>query len=106
MTAVKFLYCKDMIKGFSVTGHSTKNSEDENGRLVCAAISSAAYMTVNTLTEIIMAECELSVEDGFLSVNLKNKISESQAIIKGFKLHIEGLCDEYNKNIKIESEEK
>ena len=42
MTSVKFIYCKDMMVGFKVSGHSTVDENDDYGRLVCSAISSSA----------------------------------------------------------------
>ncbi len=106
MTSVKFIYCDNQIVGFTVCGHSTKNAHDDIGRLVCTAISSAAYMAVNTVTDVVCADADVSVSDGFMSISLKNKIDDAQDILRGFKLHIEGLYDQYKSIIHIESEEK
>ena len=54
MTKVVF-YGDPKLTGFCIKGHSTNNVDDEIGRLVCAFISSAAYMTANTVTDIIKA---------------------------------------------------
>ena len=38
--------------------------------IVCAAVSSVAYMTANTITEIIKADTEVAVEDGMMFVKV------------------------------------
>lgn len=50
MTTVTFLKSDDIICGFEISGHS--DFAEEGSDIVCAAISSAAYMTANTVTEI------------------------------------------------------
>ena len=53
MTKVKFFADEKGLCGFEIKGHSSKNCDDELGKIVCAAVSSAAYMAANTVTEII-----------------------------------------------------
>ncbi|MBQ0110828.1 MAG: ribosomal-processing cysteine protease Prp, partial [Oscillospiraceae bacterium] len=50
MTTVRFLYTNKELTGFEISGHATKNENDINGKAVCAAVSSSAYMTANTIT--------------------------------------------------------
>ena len=104
MTAVTFFTDNGNITGFYIAGHSTDNENDVEGKLVCAAVSSAAYMTANTLTEIILADAQISVNDGEMKLRLKSKISESQQILNGFKLHITELMKQNKKRIKVISE--
>ncbi len=104
MTAVTFFTDSGNIIGFYLYGHSTESIEDLEGKLVCSAVSSVAYMTANTLTDIIGADAEIDVGEGELRLKLKNKISESQEILKGFKLHIEELVKQYTTRIKVVSE--
>ncbi len=49
--------------GFNLKGHSTADAEDEIGKLVCASISSAAYLTVNTITDVIGDKAEIDLGD-------------------------------------------
>ena len=41
----------DLLKGFEIKGHSGYADEGED--VICATVSSAAYMAANTVTEII-----------------------------------------------------
>ena len=106
MTSVKFFYCNNMMVGFELSGHSTVDENDEMGKLVCSAISSAAILTANTLTELLNFDCNIKESDGYLKVMLKNKHTEAQTTLNGFKLHIEGLKEEYKSHLKISTEEK
>ena len=63
MTEVRFLYLNEILIGFHIKGHSTASAEDEIGRLVCASISSAAYLTANTDTEIVGAKTVADVDE-------------------------------------------
>ena len=63
MTSVKFLADGKGLYGFEISGHSSKNSDDEIGKIVCAAVSSAAYMAANTVIEIIGDRYSADVDD-------------------------------------------
>lgn len=106
MTSVKFFYCNNMLNGFEVSDHATTNANDTLGALVCASISSAVYLTANTLTDVVFAKASITEKDGYFKLLLKDNIKQSQTTLKGFKMHIENLCSQYNSNIKIDSEEK
>ena len=104
MTSVKFFVNLGSLYGFEIKGHSSKNGDDENGKLVCAAVSSAAYLTANTITEILKAKTDIAVDDALMMVKVENPSKEVQNVLLGFKLHIEQLAEQYSKNIKIYSE--
>ena len=104
MTAVTFFTDNGKITGFHIVGHSTNSEKDIEGKLVCSAVSSAAYLVANTITEIIGAKCIANVSDGELELKLVDKISESQEILSGFKLHITELMKQYQNSIKVVSE--
>ena len=101
MTTAKFTLENGLITGFSLKGHATTSAADENGRLVCAAVSSAAYMAANTLSEIIGAKIEADVSDGEMRVQVQEKLAECQPVLQGFKLHLSELEKDYKGNIKI-----
>lgn len=104
MTSVKFLVSGKTLVGFEADGHSTQNCDDENGRLVCSAISSAIYMAANTVTEIIGNSADIDVSDGHMYFKVKNPSRETSMVLEGLKLHIEQLAEEYSDNIKVYSE--
>lgn len=68
MITAKFVYSGDIITGFSVSGHS--GSAEIGKDIICSAVSSASYMTVNTLTEIMLLNPEIIEKDGFLGIRL------------------------------------
>ena len=87
------------ITGFESSGHS--GYADEGSDIICAAVSSAVFMTVNTLTDIVKCQAKIDVSDGNMSFHIVTKLSEAQQILEGFKLHIEALAADYPKNIKV-----
>ncbi len=103
MTKVVF-YGDPKLTGFCIKGHSTNNVDDEMGRLVCSAISSAAYMTANTVTDIIKAKASVSEDDACMVLKVAQPDAMTETVLRGFKLHVEELAKQYNENIKISSE--
>lgn len=102
MTKAYFYYRNGTICAFKLCGHTDDEGDDE-ARIVCAAISSAAYMTANTITEIIGAEVDLDLTDSFMRIDIKQP-ELTKAILEGFKLHIEGLAEQYPNFIQISTE--
>jgi len=85
--------------GFLIKGHGTTDEDDEEGRLVCSAVSSAAIMAANTITEILEDTSIVTCEEGYLSV--RNIKKESEVILKGLKLHITELSKKHKNRIII-----
>ncbi len=104
MTVVRFSYLDGNIIGFEVSGHSTENANDLNGKLVCASVSSAVYMAVNTLTEIQHLDVDAAVSDGKMSAKVMNNAEKAQVVLSGLLLHLTELSKDYPKNITIYSE--
>ena len=101
MTKVKFFLDGETVIGFSIKGHSTKNSADQSGKLVCSAVSSAAYMAANTILEIIGDSATVEVNEALMEIRVENPKEDTKVVLKGFKLHIEQLAEQYSNNIKI-----
>ncbi len=106
MTEVRYLFENDILVGFHLKGHSTASAEDDIGRLVCASISSAAYMAANTVTEIVGAQAvaEVNEEAGEMLLEVKSDFEEALPILLGFELHMEQLSEQFTDYIKIISE--
>ena len=104
MTRVKFLSKDESLSGFEIKGHSSRDCDDFEGKIVCAAVSSAAYMAANTITEIIGDECDADVQDAKMFFRVKNPGQNTIAVLEGFKLHITELSKQYSKRIKITTE--
>lgn len=94
------LYNNKLLCGFEISGHSTSNADDFDGKLVCSAVSSAAIMTANTITEILSDNSDIQCSDGYLKVLVQNK-EKAQVVLKGFELHIQELCTQYPDRIKV-----
>ena len=101
MTRVTFFSRGGSLTGFELSGHSTADASDEAGRLVCSAVSSAAFLTANTLTEVVGAKAEIRQEESFLSLSLADRIPESQVTLRGFRLHMTELAGQYPNNIQL-----
>lgn len=104
MNKISFKTEDDLVLGFVLDGHCTADEEDEEGRLVCAAVSSAAYMTANTVTDIIGADCDIEVDESYMALEIKEKLAECQPILRGFILHLNSLAEQYENHIEIYSE--
>ena len=104
MTSVKFLSKNESLYGFEIKGHSSSNADDFEGKIVCAAVSSAAYMTVNTITEVIGNHCDVIVDDALMSVKITKPDRKTAIMLEGLKLHLTELSKQYSKRIKITTE--
>lgn len=90
--------------GFSITGHSTKDAGDDEGRALCAAVSSAAYMAANTITEVIKDNAEIKVNDGEMVLKVQNPSDKTIAVLDGLKLHLSELSKQYGKRLSVTTE--
>ena len=91
------------VLGFTLKGHS--GTAQSGSDIVCAAVSSAAYMTVNTLTEIVGLQPEIEVYDGYLHCFLNEENNSARDLLAGFRLHMQELAAQYPAAIKITTEE-
>ena len=87
----------DKLCGFEFSGHS--GYAEEGSDIICASVSSAAYMTVNTVTDVIGDYGEATVDEGYLEFTTASDKSEVQAVLKGFELHVKALAEEYDEYI-------
>ncbi len=104
MIKVSFALSNDFITGFTLEGHSGAGSEGND--IVCAAVSSAAYMTVNTITDILGLNPDIEVYDGFMAIKLSSaEFKKAQDILCGFRLHLTALSEQYQENITVKISE-
>ena len=104
MIKVEF-FGNEPVYGFHITGHSDINPEGPE--ILCAAVSSAAYMTANTVTDVIHLEPELKVADGdmMLKVKTEQEAEECRVIFDGLRLHLSGIAQDYPKYLKVKYSE-
>ena len=102
MTRLKFFKnSKNQYIGFECIGHSGYSQSGSD--IVCAAVTSAALMSINTITDVLMVNpMSARAEYGeiFLRVAVKDAGNVS-SILKGLKLHLENLEEQYPQNIKV-----
>ena len=86
--------------GFRLKGHSGYSCSGTD--IVCAAVSSAAYLTANTITDVAGSAADITAEDGVMFLKLfSSGNAVADAILRGFRLHMEGLQEQYPQNIEI-----
>ncbi|XOQ44422.1 MAG: Ribosomal-processing cysteine protease Prp [Clostridium sp.] len=86
--------------GFRISGHS--GAGEEGNDIVCAAVSSAAYMTANTITDIAGIHASVSVKDGYMDCKIAPEDAKACSILlKGLRLHLSALRQQYPQNIQI-----
>ena len=89
--------------GFHIEGHAGYKDSGED--IVCASVSSPAYMVANTLTEILQLHPTLTVDEqkGLFILLLKEAEREkAKPILEGFYLHLKSLSQMYEDYIEVE----
>lgn len=101
MTKVLFYRTGSLITGFRISGHSGFAEAGED--IVCAAVSSAAYMTANTVTDVLgLKPKRLEVSDGFFALSLQSEDAKKASdILNGFHVHVKGLSKDYDGHITV-----
>ena len=88
--------------GFNFTGHC---GYADNGKdIVCAAVSSAIYLIINTVTEIInITPKELKIDKGDIVFTIhENDEPQCRILFNGLKAHLFGLEEIYPQNIRVD----
>ena len=99
MIRVKFLSDGDLLTGFDISGHGDYADAGED--IVCSAVSSAAYMAANTVTDILNQNADISLDESGSFYFSTQPTENAQIILKGLRLHLEALSQEYPENIKV-----
>ena len=99
MIRVRFKTIDGLIHGYQITGHADMAVMGYD--IVCAAVSSAAQMTVNTITEIVGSRATIVTRSGFLYVRIADNAERCQEILSGFRLHLQALQEEYPTRIQL-----
>ena len=103
MIRVKMLAQGGDLVGMTVKGHA---GADESGKdIVCAAVSSAVYMTANTVTDVCCIKADIEVEDGWFSLKIDAKDADAcRTVLKGFSLHMQQMQQQYPQYIEFKTE--
>lgn len=103
MIRINFTKANGLITGFECKGHSM--SAEAGQDIVCAFVSSACFMTANTVTEIMGLNAEASATDGYMRLEIKDEPNRAQDILNGMLLHLTELEKDYPENIKTTTTE-
>ncbi len=88
------------MRGFKISGHS--DYSEQGSDIVCAAVSSAAIMAANTVTEIQRLNAEVAEKDGFLKLDLsQNEAEQAGVTLDGLRLHLNALAGVYPQYITV-----
>lgn len=100
MTRVVFHTTGPILTGFEISGHSGAGMAGED--VVCAAVSSAAYMAANTITDVCFCAATADADDGHMAVAVnRDDAVRCQDILKGFRLHMDQLAGQYPHHIQV-----
>lgn len=106
MIDCRFLLGKNgaSLVGFRVSGHA--GCGDAGKDVVCAAVSSAAYLVANTITDVLHAGASAVTDEGYLRVQVAGCDAHlCRTVLEGLKLHMLGLEEQYPQAIHVSYEE-
>lgn len=103
MIKVDIFIKQNSIFKFQMDGHAGY-SEDED--IVCAAASSAVWMTINGVENVANVKCGYETGDGYVSFILPDDLaqeekSKTDLLLNSFLLYIKELESQYSKYIKV-----
>ena len=85
-----------------ISGHAPVEPE-ENFSLVCAQVSAMGIL--NSIDTICPNTCDLTMEDGFVSIKVRKSSEQVQTILKTLLIQLETVEYTNKKTIKIEKVE-
>lgn len=103
MIRVRYKTADGLLTGFTLSGHAGAGEHGQD--IVCAAVSSAAYMTANTVTEIIGATAHITVDEGYMDMTIADNLADCQNVLSGFRLHIQAMQEQYPRRIQLMNSE-
>ena len=90
----------EILCGFEIDGHS--GYAEAGSDIICASVSSVAYMAVNTITDVIGDKADISISDGYFRFMTGSNRNETKVVLEGLKLHVSALADDYSEYIICE----
>lgn len=102
MIRARFFFKSGEITGFAVKGHADYGSYGHD--IVCAAVSSAVQMTVNTITGIGISASG-GTGNGCVVFRLNGGNADTKTarvVLKGLRRHLKLLTQEYGRYIKVQ----
>ncbi len=87
------------IKGFSVNGHS--GYAQAGSDIVCASVSSAVMLAINTAAQFFNIKLDVKVLDGDISCGVAEISQNSDRLIKSLIAHLKEVEREFPKHLKV-----
>ena len=104
MTKIRFTLKSGQPVSFLMEGHAGAGLSGNDS--VCAALSSAAYMAANTITDVMGVRADAAVSDARFSLSLPDDTPrEAIQVMEGLRLHFVQLEDQYPASIQLENTE-
>lgn len=99
MIRINFYKADNMLTGFECKGHSMSAPAGQD--IICAFVSSACFMTANTVTEVIGLNADAAATDGYMRLSINDSVNRAQDVLNGMLLHLTELQNDYPENIKV-----
>ncbi|ERI90271.1 hypothetical protein HMPREF1982_04025 [Clostridiales bacterium oral taxon 876 str. F0540] len=107
MIIAKFKKDSKKIVSVNLKGHA--DSADEGYDMVCSAVSAISLTIANGITEVLKINPSISLEDGFLSMDLQmlslEEINKCQILLETMLVGLQGVEVSYGEYIDVEVEE-
>jgi len=106
---VKVVFTRDSgnLVSFRASGHA--GSVDDGYDMVCSAISASSIMIANGIIEVLNLKPSVTVEDGFLHMDLRSlapeDIEKSQVLMETLLLGVKSIEQNYGEYIKVKIKE-
>ena len=102
MIQCSFLHSNGICVGFELCGHTGQYGQS----ILCAAVSSAAYLTVNAITDVLHIPADVDEKDGQLLLRVSVKDEQCcRSFFAALRLHLENLEEQYPKHIHMSDKE-
>lgn len=90
------------LMGFRISGHAGWGREGSD--IVCAAVSSAAYLVVNTATEVLaVTPLSLRADEGEMFFRIEPKDEPvCRTLLQGLKIHFGQLEEQYPAYMRVD----
>lgn len=90
---------KGSYKSFRISGHSGYADPGED--IVCASVSSAVMLTINTASEYFSIPLNLKVKDGDITCGIKEVSQNSDRLVESLRIHLDELAGNFPENMKV-----
>ena len=105
MIRSEFVIKDNKIQAFSVEGHSGLAPQGED--ILCASFSAMTQLVINTLSEVIGAELDLSIQEKKARISCRvlsvpeEHIDAVECILRGFYIQLKDLAEMYGANLSV-----